>query len=531
MGFSVGFLMENKFFPCTLTPNPTLIYRKNISSLWRRLEKLEAIKLESSDKSMVYQSAKILADISSLPRNVVYKRIIPKTEEELIAIKELYNEIQNKSIQELLKPTIFCQIFLNWKPLSYQIALLNDASRQIVVRWTRQSGKTTTFAAKSLYFCITKPNSQALITSPGLRQSMIVSDKIEEIVNKMNLVAKRAWIKKIQRQTITFHNGSRVKVLPYALHRLRGETCDLIFVDEASFIKDDEILFDNILKPMLATRWNRGAQIIASSTPWGKNTMFYRFCKDPQISKDWSQHHITWRVCVQEGLIPLEFIEMQKRSISMERFQREYEAEFVEDSDSYFTQDLIAKCLDSDLEYWDFNYLVSGKELYAGIDLGKKRDYSVIAVLEKDNDLLKLTHLKRFDLETPYASVIGYIKILFEKWRTFYKICVDQSGVGEYIVEDMRNIGIMNVEGVVLTMQKKEELLSYLKQIMLESKLRLPYDQDLIIEINSEKYEIMKDGHVKFSHIEQSHDDRLWALALAVYASRGKEHLGMIAVI
>ncbi|MCX8191627.1 MAG: terminase family protein, partial [Nitrososphaerales archaeon] len=483
-------------------------------------------------KSMVYECAKILADISNLPRNATYRRIIPKCEEELNAVKELYEKIHDKSLHELLNPLTFCRTFLNWNPLSYQIALLNDTSKQIVVRWTRQSGKTTTFAAKSLFFCITKPNSQALITSPGLRQSMIVSDKIEEIINKMNAVARRAWIKKVQRQTITFHNGSRVKALPYSLHRLRGETCDLIFVDEASFIRDDEILFDSILKPMLATRWQRGAQIIVSSTPWGKNTMFYRFCKDPIVAKDWSQHHITWRDAVKEGLIPLEFIEAQRRSISTERFQREYEAEFVEDHDSYLTQDLIARCQDPELEYWSFDHFIKDKELYAGIDLGKKHDYSVIAVLEKDHfheDYpLKLVHLKRFELDTPYASVIGYMKILSERWKIFHRICVDQSGVGEYIVEDMRNAGIENIEGVVLTMQKKEEVLGYLKQVMLESKLKLPYDEDLIIEMNIEKYELTKDGHIKFSHPEHCHDDRLWALALAVYASRGKESSGMI---
>ncbi len=83
-------------------------------------------------------------------------------------------------------------------------------------------GKTTTFAAKAIHFYVTRPGSQALITAPGLRQSMIVSDKIEDHISRMNPVAKRAWIRKVQRQTITFHNGSRVKALP-SLHRLRGE--------------------------------------------------------------------------------------------------------------------------------------------------------------------------------------------------------------------------------------------------------------------------------------------------------------------
>jgi len=536
-GFSTGFsttFPQEKIFPSkNPVPNPVLnllVYRRGLSSLWRRLERLEAIELESSEKSMVYECAKILAEVSGLPRSKTYQRITPRTEEELKAVKDLYDVIKTRSIDDLRDPVEFCTIFLNWKPLKYQEALLRDISRQVAVRWCRQSGKTTTFAAKAIHFCVTKPGSQALITSPGLRQSMIVSDKIEDHLNRMNPVAKRAWVRKTQRQTIAFHNGSRVKALPYSLHRLRGETCDLIFVDEAAFIRDDEILFDNVLKPMLATRWSRGAQLIASSTPWGKGNMFYRFCKDPIISRDWSQHHVTWRGPVEEGLIPTEFIEVQRRSISSERFMREYEAEFVEDADSYLPQDLIARCTDPDLEYWSFEDVVRGRELYGGLDLGKKQDHSVYAVVEKIDDELKLRHLKHFPLETSYASIIGYVKITSERWQTLYRVSVDQSGVGEYIVEDMVRAGIPNVEGITLTMPKKEEILSYLKQQMLQTKLKIPYDQELIAELNIEKYELTKDGHIRFSHPEGTHDDRLWALALAAYASRTKS-TGVVAAI
>ena len=111
-----------------------------------------------------------------------------------------------------------------------------------------------------------------------------------------------------------------------------------------------------------------------------------------------------------------------------------------------------------------------------------------------------------------------------------YRLSVDQSGVGEYIVEDMVRAGIPNVEGVTLTMPKKEEILSYLKQQMLQTKLKIPYDQELIAELNIEKYELTKDGHIRFSHPEGTHDDRLWALALATYASRTKS-TGVVAAI
>jgi hypothetical protein len=38
---------------------------------------------------MVYECAKILAEVSGLPRNKTYQRITPRTEEELRAVKDL----------------------------------------------------------------------------------------------------------------------------------------------------------------------------------------------------------------------------------------------------------------------------------------------------------------------------------------------------------------------------------------------------------------------------------------------------------
>jgi hypothetical protein len=55
---------------------------------------------------------------------------------------------------------------------------------------------------------------------------------------------------------------------------------------------------------------------------------------------------------------------------------------------------------------------------------------------------------------------------------------------------------------------------------MEEGRLHFAYDPDLINEINAERYQITKTGQTQFSHPSGTHDDRLWALALAVYAAR-----------
>jgi phage FluMu gp28-like protein len=162
-------------------------------------------------------------------------------------------------------------------------------------------------------------------------------------------------------------------------------------------------------------------------------------------------------------------------------------------------------------------------DFYIGVDLGKKRDYTAIAILVKESDKLKLVFMKRFKLGTEYASVIGYLKVLNEKLRSIKKIVVDETGA-EYFVEDLRKTVNAPVEGVILTMQMKEEVLGNLKALMENKRLAIPYDADLLAELNAERFELTKTGHIQFSHPEGTHDDMLWALALAAYgAERLKE--------
>jgi phage FluMu gp28-like protein len=133
----------------------------------------------------------------------------------------------------------------------------------------------------------------------------------------------------------------------------------------------------------------------------------------------------------------------------------------------------------------------------------------------------ELEGMVRFPLETPYATVIGYVKIICDKLQRVEKVLVDRTGVGEYITEEMQNVHIKSkIEGVMLTVPSKQEILGYMKQMMETEHFGLYLDEDLIAQINVERFELTKAGQIQFSHPEGTHDDELWALALAVYATR-----------
>jgi len=406
-------------------------------------------------------------------------------------------------------PVVFAEKVLKIKPFPYQTKLLEDPSKRIVAVWGRQTGKTTTIAVKAIYFTDTNPNVTVLITAPSLRQSMIMFDRIAAFI--FSSAYLRNKVVRATRTLIHFENGSRIIALPCSENLLRGYTANMVILDEASWIPEEVIT--QVFFPMLST--TQGYAIFLS-TPWDKNHFFYKAFVNP----NYSPHKVKSEEC---PLIKLEFLEEMRANMTREAYLMEYEAEFVEALNSYFPQDLIRRCVElaqklglelhTHLEQ-DF----PEGEYYAGVDFGKLQDYSVLAVVKVEDNTIKLFYLHEFPLGTPYTQVIGHLVRANEKFQ-FSGVLVDQTGVGEPVLEEIRNQGV-DCEGIKFTIQTKEDLLSGLKMAMEQGRLALPYHRRLCTQINEQQYAYSKSGHLQFSHPPNSHDDMLWALALAVAASR-----------
>lgn len=241
------------------------------------------------------------------------------------------------------KATVFAKTFLKFEAKDYQAELLDDPSKRIAVIWPRQSGKSTTLAARMIWYAATHERTLSLIVAPGLRQSMILMDRIQAFIMGMPRPIRRKLISKMQRTVIWFKGGSQIVALPNSPNLLRGYTAHQVLCDEAAFFRDDELVFYNVLFPMLQTT---DGTLIVSSTPWGKNSVFYRFVQ----SSDFHKHKINYEKVIDAGLATRAFIDEMRRNLPIERFRREFEAEFVEDEMAYLAQDLITRCIDPDTQ-------------------------------------------------------------------------------------------------------------------------------------------------------------------------------------
>jgi phage FluMu gp28-like protein len=414
-------------------------------------------------------------------------------------------------------PVEFCKT-LGFQPTTYQTDLIRQfqKSQFTAARWCRQSGKTQTIAILLLHYALTNPNTQIGIVGPSWRQTKHIIRRINTLLKKL----PKNLYEKPQQTAVRLKNNSTIEAYPNSPETIRGPTLHVVYADEFNFIPNDKELYDAILFTLSATN----GKFICTSTPWHTDSIFWQIWNNPAYN-DYAKSHITYEQALEpKGPLKREILEKIKRQLEGDpwRWQREMQAEWAEDQNTWLDQALITSCIDPTLEYLSFEETAKG-EFYAGLDLGKHQDPSVLAVAKKEETSIKLFHMHRFPLKTPYASVIGYVKTLCGRWQTINKILVDMTGIGEYIVEDMKNAGINATEGIKFTQETKQEMAQWLKQCMVDKRLKIPYDSNLIAELNIERFELTKEGKIKFSHPEGTHDDRFWSLALAAYATRKEQ--------
>ena len=405
-----------------------------------------------------------------------------------------------------------------------ELAELFKKYQFLVVRWPRQTGKSSTVSAILLKHALEHPNSYIAIIGPSWRQTKLNIRRIGTFCKKLPQQGLR-----IQKTRITLPNDSIIEAFPNNPDTIRGPTFTAIWWDETNFTPNDEDLYDAILFTLGTT----DGKLIATSTPFNTDSVFWKMCNHKDY-QDFTRLHTTWEKTLEpNGPLKPAIIEKIKRQFGDDpaRWRREMEAEWAEDQNAWLPQSLVISCIGTtkncgeDLQEHNPETIRKG-ELFAGLDLAQTRDYSVLSIVERKNDKLLLRHLKIFQQPTLYAQVLGYLKTLQDRWGGFQKIRVDYTREGPSIIADMETAGIENAEGVNFSIPRKSEMASLLKQRMMNKQFyyplltwERPYRGDLCTELNIERYNLRKDGTIGYTHPTGTHDDVFWSIALAVYAT------------
>jgi len=399
-------------------------------------------------------------------------------------------------------------------------------------------------SGSDIYFAALHPNARIIVTMPKFQQVKEIyfqgEGGLHSHLAKMDKEIYEKLIEEELQTIIRFRNKSVILAETPEPFTIRGHGPSKLSIDEFNFVRKDRDLWLSALLPMTLTRT---VYINVSSTPWNKDSVYFDMCFNKSFKifsgnvheHDPPRYLRTWEnVLKPNGPLEPSQVEIMREQYAGDpwRWKREMECAFVDDESAFLPSSLIIKCQNDMLQFNEFEDNVSG-ELYVGWDLGRERDHNAVAVVDKKTDYIQLIHCKQFPLGTPYVSVMAYIKSICDRWREVRAVYYDHTGT-KGMDEEIDKAGFPGIRGIDFTKPLKHGMAMTLKQLMMtpresdkaslpadaRRKFELPFDQDVHAELNVLQWEQTPGSEVySFSHPEGSHDDRFWAICMAIYAS------------
>ncbi len=205
-----------------------------------------------------------------------------------------------------------------------------------------------------------------------------------------------------------------------------------------------------------------------------------------------------------------------------ESFQQEYMCRPADDNAAFLEYDLIAACEYASGEAWEMGYPSGGQwrggPLYAGLDIGRKRDLTVLWILEQLGAVL---HTRKV-IALKGMSKPDQEKVLWPWLEIVSRCAIDYTGLGIGWGDDaQRRFGQYRIETVTFTPHVKEALAYPVRGRMEDRGLLIPYDPAVRADLRSVAKETTAAGNIRFmaERSKDGHADRFWALALAVHAA------------
>lgn len=284
---------------------------------------------------------------------------------------------------------------------------------------------------------------------------------------------------------------------------LLGEGLDWLVVDEASRLKP--LIWQSHLSQRLVDRQGWALLI---STPRGKG-YFHDLFRRGQRGDD--AEYESWN-CPSwtNPLLDAEVIERERDRLPERVFRQEYGGEFIEGAGAVFRHVREVATL-------DWADPLPGGEYYAGLDLAKIQDYTVMVVMNPMREVVLADRWNRVD----WRMQVQRIKAIADRFNQAL-LLVDSTGKGEPIYEDLCLAGC-RAEPYTFTNRSKAALIDNLSLMLEKKTIKLPRVElwpEGIDELEAFEYSITDAGNVRTSAPGGMHDDCVVGLALAAWQVR-----------
>jgi hypothetical protein len=183
----------------------------------------------------------------------------------------------------------------------------------------------------AVHKALTQPGSTVLVVAPGERQAKLLFSKARRLYE---LAGHPLPAHSERRTGLELSNGSIIEALPAVERTTRGYSVDLLVVDEAAAVQDQD--YHGILPALIATQ---GQQVLLS-TPRGKRGFFHEIWVSAE--DDWQ------RIMVRSdevSRISTTDLEVFRSAMPEQFFRQEFYCEFLDTEGGLFSYDDIERAL------------------------------------------------------------------------------------------------------------------------------------------------------------------------------------------
>lgn len=204
-------------------------------------------------------------------------------------------------------PLVFAESFLI-EPRTHEPFRANYVQRKllgavphanrIAVRVSRQTGKTYGLTVLAIWAAVTRPRTRVLVVAPDLAKVKVIFDNIDAFLDsnpaiKASLTRSYSQNPHIGRE---FSNGSAIVGFTTGSSSnkkatsIRGQGADVIIVDEAAYLSDEDWLAINPI--IQGGLYRTDTLAVVSSTPRIAAGTFYELFTNPNLAQFWHRIHV-----------------------------------------------------------------------------------------------------------------------------------------------------------------------------------------------------------------------------------------------
>jgi phage FluMu gp28-like protein len=421
--------------------------------------------------------------------------------------------------------------------LPFQSRWIKDDSRLKLMEKARQIGLSwsTAYAADERTAAVGARFDQWVSSRDDLQARLFVED-CNMWARVMNLAAKDLGEvvidpkDRVSAYVLQFANGRRIHSMSSNPDAQAGKRGGRI-LDEFALHPDPRKLW-SIAYPGIT--WGGNMEVI--STHRGSHNFFNQLVREAREGgnpKGISLHRVTLQDALDSGFL----YKLQQMLPADDERQAMDEAEYFEfirsgcaDEES-FQQEYMCNPADDDVAFLEYDLIASAEyspnvdwqkretgRLYAGVDIGRKKDLTVLWVLEELGDVLYTRHLER--LQNMRKS--DQEKIIWPWFERSDRICIDATGLGIGWADDAQDkFGEDRVEAVTFTPRVKEALAYPIRGRMEDRRIRIPHDPIVRADLRQVTKQVTAAGNIRFAaeRTPDGHADHFWALGLAIHAA------------